>query len=155
MVGWTYLAETDAVRILQSAGRRVCIRMPISAGEMLSYTLLGFKTVAATATERNIVAWINEYFGRVEREGKTFAQMQVYIDNQDKVLAAVGIPERTRGTFGTSVRLMREAKLSFEEAICSLQDGFSLRCGLTYMDRRRLEMVRQDLFDQLELTPLA
>ena len=152
---WTYLAETDAVRILQSAGRRVYIHMPISAGEMLSDTLLGFKTVAATATERNIVAWINEYFGRVEREGKTFDQMQVYIDNQDKVLAAVGIPERTRDTFGTSVRLMREAKLTFEEAIGSPQDGFAQRAGLTFMDRHRLAMVRQDLFDQLEQTPFA
>ena len=129
--------------------------MPISAGEMLSDTLLGFKTVAATATERNIVAWINEYFGRVEREGKTFDQMQVCIDNQDKVLAAVGIPERTRDTFGTSVRLMREAKLTFEEAIGLPQDGFAQRAGLTFMDRHRLAMVRQDLFDQLEQTPFA
>ena len=42
---WTYLAETNAVKVLREAGRRVYIHVPISAGEMLNDTLLGFKTL--------------------------------------------------------------------------------------------------------------
>ena len=91
---WTYLVEADAVRVLRAAGRRVYIYVPISAGEMLNDTLLGFKTLAASATEQILVVWINEYFGPVEREGKTFDQMQVYLDNQEKVLASVGLRQR-------------------------------------------------------------
>jgi hypothetical protein len=144
---WTYLVESDAVRVLRAAGRRVYIHIPISAGEMLNDTLLGFKTLAASATERTLVVWINEYFGPVEREGKTFSQMQVYLENQDKVVASVGIRERARDTFGKSIQLMRENKLTFGEAIGS--EGFGL------MDRHRLGMVRAELFDQLEQTPFA
>jgi hypothetical protein len=144
---WTCLVEADAIRVLRAGGRRVYIHVPISAGEMLNDTLLGFKTLAASATERTLVVWINEYFGPVEREGKSFSQMQVYLENKDKVVASVGIRERARDTFGKSIQLMRENKLTFGEAIGS--EGFGL------MDRHRLGMVRAELFDQLEQTPFA
>ena len=78
---------------------------------MLNDTLLGFKTLAASATDRILVVWINEYFGPVSRDGKTFNQMQVYLDIQDKVVASVAVPERNRDTFGESIRMMRERKL--------------------------------------------
>ncbi|HLK49767.1 MAG TPA: hypothetical protein VKT49_16605 [Bryobacteraceae bacterium] len=74
---WTYLVESDAVELLRRAGRTAYIHIPISAGEMLNDTLLGFKTLAASAKDRILVVWINEYFGPVSRDGKTFNQMQV------------------------------------------------------------------------------
>lgn len=144
---WTYLVESDAVELLRRAGRMVYIHIPISAGEMLNDTLLGFKTLAASATDRNLVVWINEYFGPVSRDGKTFNQMQVYLDNQDKVVASVAIPERNRDTFGESIRMMREKKLTFEEAVSSGDFGL--------MDRYRLERVRRELFEQLQQMPFA
>lgn len=87
---WTYMVEADVIAVLRNAGRRVYIHIPISGGEMLNDTLLGFKTIAETATDRNLVVWINEYFGPVKRDDKTFDQMQVYRDHQEKVLASVG-----------------------------------------------------------------
>ena len=144
---WTYVVESDAVELLRRAGRTVYIHIPISAGEMLNDTLLGFKTLAASATDRILVVWINEYFGPVSRDGKTFNQMQVYLDNQDKVVASVAIPERNRDTFGASIRLMRERKLTFEEAVSSGDLGL--------MDRYRLERVRTELFEQLQQMPFA
>jgi hypothetical protein len=144
---WTYVVESDAVELLRRAGRTVYIHIPISAGEMLNDTLLGFKTLAASATDRILVVWINEYFGPVSRDGKTFNQMQVYLDNQDKVVASVAIPERNRDTFGESIRMMRERKLTFEEAVSSGDFGL--------MDRYRLERVRRELFEQLQQMPFA
>ena len=126
------------------------IHVPISAGEMLNDTLLGFKTLAANATERILVVWVNEYFGPVERGGKTFDQMQVYLDNQDKVLASVGLRQRSADTFGDDIRLMREAKLTFGEVI-----GTAELPDFTIMSRHRLDIVRRDLFEQLEQTPFA
>jgi hypothetical protein len=152
---WTYLVEADAVRMLREAGRRVYIHVPISAGEMLNDTLLGFKTLAASATERTLVVWVNEYFGRVEREGKTFDQMQVYLDNQDKVLASVGLRQRNIDTFGDDIRIMRENKLTFGEAIGTKDDELSRKPGFSLMMRHRLGMIRKDLFEQLEQTPFA
>jgi len=144
---WTYIVEADIIAILRNAGRRVYIHIPISGGEMLTDTLLGFKTIAETATDRNLVVWINEYFGRVKREGKTFDQMQVYHDYQGKVLASVGLPQLSPDTFGENVRRMREMKLSFEEAIISAKFGL--------VEKQRLCMVRRGLFEQLEATPFA
>ena len=114
---------------------------------MLNDTLLGFKTLAESAPDRNLVLWINEYFGPVARDGKTFNQMQVYLDYQDKILASVGIPKRSSDTYGETVRTMREKKLTFAEAIASPE--FML------VQKSRLHIVRRELFEQLEKTSFA
>ena len=144
---WSYIAETDLANVLRQAGRRVFIHVPISGGEMLNDTLLGLKTLAESATDRSLILWINEYFGPVARDGKTINQMQVYLDHQEKVLASVGIPQRSPDTYGETIRLMREKKLTFEEAIVSPE--FML------VQKSRLYRVRRDLFEQLEQTPFA
>jgi len=144
---WTYIVEGDMIGVLRQAGREVYVHIPISGGEMLNDTLLGFKTLAETAREKSLVLWINEYFGPVAREGKSFSQMQVYVENQEKVLASVGIPQRSPDTYGETVRLMREKKMTFGEAIAS--PDFMLA------QKSRLHIVRRDLFEQLEQTPFA
>jgi hypothetical protein len=144
---WSYLIESDLIATLRTAGRKVYVHVPIGGGEMLHDTLLGFKIVAETATDRNLVVWINEYFGPVTRDGKAFNEMQVYLDNQDKVLAAVAIPQRSPDTFGRTIRRMREKKLTFEEAIASGE--------FFIVDKSRLFRVRSELFEQLEQTPFA
>ena len=40
---WTYVVESDIPTVLREAGRRVYVHIPISGGEMLTDTLLGFK----------------------------------------------------------------------------------------------------------------
>jgi hypothetical protein len=144
---WSYLVEADLITTLRSAGRRVYVHVPIGGGEMLNDTLLGFKTLAESATEKNLVIWINEYFGPVSRDGKAFNQMQVYLDNQDKVLTAIAIPQRSPDTFGQAIRRMREKKLTFEEAIIS--------ADFYLVDKSRLYRVQNELFEQLEQTPFA
>jgi len=144
---WTYIVETEMIRVLRETGRNVYVHVPVSGGEMLNDTLLGFKTLATGAAERSLVLWINEYFGPVAREGKTFNQMQVYLENEVKVLASVGIPQRSPDTFGETIRRMRERKLTFQEAVDS--------ADFMLAKRSRLHIVRRDLFEQLEGTPFA
>ena len=145
---WTYIVESDVMAVLREAGRRVYVHIPISGGEMLNDTLLGFKTLAETAAEKSLVVWINEYFGPVARDGKTFDQMQVYLDNREKVLTSIGIPQRSPDTFGENVRRMRERKLTFEEAMRTAP-------GFLILEKSRLYRVRRELFEQLEQTPFA
>jgi hypothetical protein len=139
---WTYIVEADMIRVLREAGRNVYVHVPISGGEMLNDTLLGFKTLATGAGDKSLVLWINEYFGPVAREGKAFNQMQVYLENEAKVLASVGIPQRSSDTFGLTIRWMRERKMTFQEAIDSPE--------FTLIQRSRLHIVRRELFEQLE-----
>lgn len=145
---WTYIVESDIITILRGAGRRVYVHIPISGGEMLNDTLLGFKTLAETAAEKSLVVWINEYFGPVAREGKTFDQMQVYLDNREKVLTSIAIPQRPPDTFGENIRRMREKKMTFDEAIRTTPEFY-------LVEKSRLFRVRNELFEQLELTPFA
>jgi hypothetical protein len=145
---WTYIVESDITAMLRQAGRRVYVHIPISGGEMLNDTLLGFKTLAEAAAEKSLVVWINEYFGPIARDGKTLDQMQVYLDNRDKILTSIGIPQRSSDTFGENIRRMRERKLTFEEAI-GMAPGFYI------LEKSRLYRVRRDLFEQLEQTPFA
>lgn len=145
---WTYIAETDVISILREGGRRVYVHIPISGGEMLNDALLGFKTMAERAAEKSLVVWINEYFGTVARDGKTFDQMQVYLDNRTKVLTSIGIPERSADTFGENIRRMRELKLTLSEAITTSAEFY-------LVEKCRLQVVRRELFEQLEQTPFA
>jgi len=144
---WAYVMETEMMRILRHAGRCIYVHVPISGGEMLNDTLFGFKTLAESTTERNLVLWINEYFGPVTRDEKRFEQMQVYVDHQSKVLACVGIVQRSPDTYGQTIRRMREKKLTLSEAI---------ECpDFMIAERSRIHIVRRDLFEQLERLPFA
>jgi hypothetical protein len=144
---WTYTIETEMLRVLREAGRRVYVHVPVSGGEMLNDTLLGFKTLAKSTTGKNLVVWINEYFGPVARDGKRFEEMQVYLEHQENILACVGLVQRSADTYGQTIRRMREKKLTFSEAIQS--EEFMLA------ERSRLHIVRRDLFEQLERLPFA
>jgi hypothetical protein len=145
---WTFIVESDVISTLRAAGRRVYIHIPISGGDMLNDTLLGFQTLAETAAEKSLVVWINEHFGEIEREGKTFDQMQVFLDNREKVLTSIGIPQRSPDLYGSDIRHMRERKLTFDEAI-SVEPDFNI------VEKWRLNRVRRELFEQLAQTPFA
>jgi hypothetical protein len=144
---WTYAVETKLIDVVRGVGRQIYIHVPISGGEMLNDTLLGFRTLAESTSGKSLIVWINEYFGPVAREGKPFEQMQVCIDNYDKVLASIGIPQRSADTYGETIRRMREKKLTFDEAIESPE--FMLA------ERSRLHIAQKDLFSQLERLPFA
>lgn len=144
---WSYIVETEVVRVLRETGRKLYVHCVVSGGEMLSDSLLGFDTLAKSTPDRNVVVWINEYFGPVARDGKTFDQMNVFQKHSDKILGSIGIPQRSPDTFGATVLLMREKKLTFDEAIQS--DQFMLA------QKSRLHIVRRDLYEQLDKLQLT
>ena len=144
---WSYMVETEVIRVLNEIARPVYIHCVVSGGEMLSDSLLGFDTLAASTPDRNMIVWINEYFGPVKRDGKSFDEMNVFQKHADKVLGAIGIPQRSPDTFGATVLHMREKKLTFEEAIRSEQ--FMLA------QKSRLQIVQRDLYEQLDRLPLT
>jgi hypothetical protein len=139
---WHYLLENDALNYLRRHGRRVFVHTVITGGQALLDTLNGFNELAQSSIERNIVVWVNEYFGRVEADGKRFSDMAAYRSNIEKVLGAVVIAKRNQDTFGRDVEEMISAKLTFKEAITSGR--------LPIMAKQRLKVVERDLFEQLD-----
>lgn len=139
---WHYLLENNALDYLRQHGRKVYVHTIITGGQALLDTLNGFRELAQTTQERNIVVWVNEYFGRVEAEGKKFSEMTAYRENAEKVCGAVIFSKRNQDTFGRDVEDMIASKLTFREAI--------VEAKLPVMAKQRLKVVQRDLFEQLD-----
>ena len=119
----------------------------VTGGQGLADTLSGFNQVAETSRDRNVVVWLNEYFGPIRLDGAPLADMAVYKKNRDKVLGSVAIVKRNQDTFGRDIEEMIAAKITFDEAIRS--DEFSI------MAKQRLKIVKENLFAQLDALNLC
>jgi hypothetical protein len=137
-----YLLENDVMQILQEAKREVFIHVVITGGQALLETLEGFRALAQASALQSIIVWLNEFFGPIEYESKTFADMKVYKDNAQKVRGFVRIEQRNPDTFGHDMLELAAHKLTFSEA---LQDP---RWDL--MARQRIRTVQRDLYEQID-----
>ncbi len=139
---WNYLLENDVMQVLRQARKRLYVHTVVTGGQALLDTLKGFRSLAESTSDRNLIVWINEYFGRVEYAGKAFEQMQAYELSKEKVFGSVQITKRNNDTFGRDIHDVITSKLTFDEAI---RDGaFSL------MAKQRLRVVQRDLFEQID-----
>jgi hypothetical protein len=143
---WHYLLENNALDHLRENGRKVYVHTVITGGQALIDTLNGFHELAQTTQDRNIVVWVNEYFGRIEAEGKKLSDMATFRENADKVCGAVVFSKRNQDTFGRDLEEMISAKLTFQEAIGQTK--------LPLMAKQRIKLVQRDLFEQLDRLPL-
>jgi hypothetical protein len=139
---WNYILENDVARVLHDVHRRLFVHCVITGGQALTDTLSGFVKLAETTPEQNIVLWVNEYFGRIERDGKLLHDIPAYQEHAPKVRGAVAIPKRNRDTFGRDVEEMLRRKLTFQEAL----EGSEF----PIMVRQRLRVVQRELFEQLD-----
>jgi hypothetical protein len=144
---WSYILENNVRALLRKAGKLLCVHTVITGGQALGDTLKGFAELAATTPDRSLVIWLNEFFGRIEHNGKTFAEMAVVNDNQQKILGSIAIPKRNQDTFGRDMEEMIARKHTFDEAIQS--GDFSI------MTRQRLKVVQRDLYEQLDALSLV
>jgi hypothetical protein len=139
---WHYIIENRVVETLQNVGKSVYVHSVVTGGQALLDTLSGFDDVARTTPAQNLVVWINEFFGPVVQNGKTFKEMKVFAEHVDRLRGVVTIPRRSADTFGRDVEEMLRLKITFDEAVAGKQ--FSI------MSRQRLELIRRDLYSQLD-----
>src|SRR6266852_500669 len=100
---WHYILENDALDYLRERGKRVFVHSVITGGQSLNDTLAGFEQLAETTREKNIVVWLNEYFGAVLPAGSLFRDMAVCRKHAGKVHGTVAVVRRTADTFGRDV----------------------------------------------------
>jgi hypothetical protein len=95
-----------------------------------------------TTAEKNVIVWLNEYFGEVSKDGKLFEEFRVAQEQAEKLLGTVVIRERNPNTYGDDMRQMLSKRLTFDEAI---------RLGeFSLVSKQRLTIVRRELFEQLD-----
>ncbi|EPW5305637.1 P-loop NTPase [Escherichia coli] len=137
-----YIAENDAINLIGENGKQVIIHTVITGGQAIRDTLAGFASlVEQMPGNAEIIVWLNEFFGDIEAEGKTFEEMKVYQQNKDRVRGIVRIARQTGSTFGEDVKLMLDSKLTFDEVAVS--ENFKL------MAKSRLAKIKNSIFEQL------
>src|SRR6516225_5591079 len=144
---WHYVLENHALEQLRERGKRVYIHSVITGGQSLGDTLSGFEQLAETTQEKNIVVWLNEYFGPISREGERFYEMFKCKRHVGKLHGSVAIARRTADTFGRDMEEMICRKLTFDEAVKATD--------FTIMTKQRLLVVQRDLFEQLDAIGLC
>lgn len=139
---WNFILENEILALFQSHQRRVFVHSVVAGGQAMTDTLNGLERLAQTTLEKNVVVWINEYFGEVAKDGKAFEEFKIAEEYAHKLVGSVLIRERNPQTFGDDLRLMLEQRLTFDEAIHD--ERFFL------VSKQRLTIVRRDLYEQLD-----
>ena len=107
-------------------------------------TVAGFDLLAGKMpAETQMVVWLNEFFGPIEVDGKTFEQMKVYEAHQDRITALFRLPKHTEQTFGRDLKVMLDRRLTFAEAKASAEFGI--------MTKQRIAMMERQFLDQIKL----
>jgi hypothetical protein len=144
---WSYILENDILAFLRRHNRSVFVHSVVTGGQAMTDTLNGLARLAETTTDKNVVVWLNEYFGEITLGGKTFEEFKVAEEYAPKLVGSVVIRERNPHTYGDDVRMMLERRLTFDEAIRN--EEFSL------VSKQRLTIVRREIFEQLDKLSLV
>ncbi len=139
---WNYILENEILEFFRVHGRNVFVHSVVTGGQAMSDTLNGLERLAQTTSEKNVIVWLNEYFGEVIKDGKSFEKFKVAEEYAPKLAGTVVIRERNPHTYGDDVRQMLERRLTFAEAIRSAD--FSL------VSKQRLAIVQREIFEQLD-----
>lgn len=137
-----YIAENEAIDMIGEHGKSVVIHTVITGGQAMRDTLAGLDSLASQMPGKaDIIVWLNEFFGDIAHDGKTFEEMKVYQQHKSNIRGIVRIARQTGATFGEDVKQMLDAKMTFDEVDQS--DRFGL------MAKSRLRKVRKSIFEQL------
>ena len=136
-----YLVENDSINLLQENGLQVYVHTVITGGPALLDTLNGFK-IWAKQSNVKIVVWLNEFFGKIEADGKTFKDMKVYNEHKENVIGTVLLPKRNQFTFAKDMEDMITKKMTFDEALASSFFGIA--------EKQRIKIIQRDIFEKLD-----
>jgi hypothetical protein len=140
-----YLHENKMIDLLESTGRRVVIHTPLVGGQAMDETIRGLQTILEFFSVP-VVVWVNEYFGKVQKDGVGFMETSLYKDAKKRFLGVVFLQELTAETSGQDVANMTKKYLTFDEVLNAPETDLATR--------HRLGIVRKNIFDQLDAIAL-
>lgn len=140
-----YLHENQMIDLLESTGRRVVLHTPLVGGQAIDETIRGLQTILEFFSTP-VVVWVNEYFGKVQKDGISFAESSLYKDAKKRLLGVVYLQELNPDTSGQDVANMAKKYLTFDEVLNAPETDLPTR--------HRLGLVRKGIFKQLEAIAL-
>lgn len=141
----SYLRESNIIDMLNESGIKVIVHVPIVGGQAMEDTLMGLNAVISEL-HCEVIVWINNYWGDVQLENRSFEDLKVYKNHADKITTVIRLKNYNPDTFGKDIREMTSKHLTYEQYLNSEK--------YTLMPKQRIKMVRTDIFTQLLQAPL-
>jgi hypothetical protein len=139
-----YMIENGIAELIESSGKQVVVHAIIVGGGNAMDTARGLDAVLSQFPPSvRVVVWINEFFGAVEVNGRTFEQTPLYENGKDRIDGIVTLKRQNQLTFGSDVSEMLERRLTFAEALADTATFLTV-------PRQRLTMMRRDIWEQLD-----
>ena len=139
----SYMLDNGIIGLLESEGHEVLIHSIVTGGQGLQDTMNGLDSLLSNFGDGvKIVVWLNEYFGRIEKQGVKFEDTDFYQKHSDKFWAIVPLLQQNAATTGKDIESMVVDRLTFEEAI---EDP-----AFSFMSKHRLRRVREEVFSAIE-----
>lgn len=140
-----YIISNQIAELLESLEHQLIVHTVITGGQALIDTINGFAQLAKQFPENVIfIVWLNEFWGKIEAQSKTFEEMKVYRDYKNRIFSIIKLPSVKEETFGKDISEMLKKKQTFDEAINDT--------SLSIMNRQRLKIYQNNLFTQLDLS---
>src|SRR3546814_587662 len=80
-----YMFENDVAAFLQQHGLQLVIHSVLTGGQAQGDTMDGLASLLEHFPNVPVVVWLNEFFGRVERDGRKFEDSKLFRDHQDQI----------------------------------------------------------------------
>ncbi len=123
----------------------VFVHVPITGGQAFEETAKGLIRISKQFdTGSKIILWVNEYFGKLEKE---ISEFKFYKSTKQRLVAEIFIEEQSADTFGEDIKMMFTNHKTFKE----IADDKNLK----FMVKHRLDIFRGQVFDQLEKAKLC
>lgn len=136
-----WMVENDVANFFRDQGLEMVLHSVLTGGQAQQDTMDGLDSVLSNFPTVPVVVWLNEFFGRVERDGRKFEDSRLFKENKDKIHALIRIPEVRKETFGADLDQMLRQKVPFS-AVREAAD-FSI------MAKQRLAMTWRTLDAQM------
>jgi len=137
----SWLIENEVIQFFKDADVNLTVHSVITGGQALGDTIAGLGNLLKHF-DAPLVVWINEYFGKPERNGIAFENSAIVLDNHEKIHALIRIAAVNPKTFGHDLNNALQDKKTFAEAIADP--------SINIMARQRLTMIWRDLDAQID-----
>jgi hypothetical protein len=136
----SWMIENDATTFLREADIKLVLHSVITGGQAHGDTVLGFSNLL-NHFDVPLVVWLNEYYGKIEYNGRPFENSVIIQNNQERIHAFIRIAAVNPKTFGYDFANALCDKKTFEEAITDP--------SISIMARQRLKMMWRELNAQI------
>lgn len=136
-----YMVANNVSQFLKDAGKTVYVHSVVTGGQAFQDTMTGLQ-VMLSRHKGPVIVWLNEFFGELTNEGKSFMESELYLESKESIAGLVTLARKNQDTFGADMELMVKNKMTFDQAIAS--DQFRI------MAKQRLKMMKADIFEQLD-----